>query len=248
MAHTGTPENDGFLHLTCLKIPVKEVLEKAHEYNVSLTNFLCAVMMYALQEMQKEDVPMQEMRKPIKVLIPVNLRALFKSSTLRNFAMYATPEILPMLGEYEFSEICDIIKNCMGAEITPKQMSMKIAANIKSEGVLAIRMTPLFIKNMVMKSIFRAVGEKKSCITMSNLGAVRIPDAMKPYVERMDFILGIQSSLPYNCGVLSFGDTLYVNFIRNIKESRLEYHFWQVLRSMGISVAVESNQNDQSDQ
>ena len=32
-----------------------------------------------------------------------------------------------------------------------------------------------------------------------------------------------------------------VNFIRNIRESELEYHFYKVLRSMGISVFVESN-------
>lgn len=237
----GTPENGGFLHLTCVTLPVKAALDKAHEYGVSLTNFLCAVMMQALQNLQAEKVPLQKKRKPIKVLIPVNLRALFPSKTLRNFAMYTTPELLPRLGEYSFEEICRVIHHCMGADITPKQMSMRIAANVSSERSVIVRVMPLFIKNFVMKAVFDLVGECKSCLSLSNLGNIKLPEPMLPYVKRFDFILGVQAAAPYNCGVLSFGDTLYINFIRNIKESELEYHFCRVLKEMGLPVSVQSN-------
>ena len=43
------------------------------------------------------------------------------------------------------------------------------------------------------------------------------------------------------CGVLSLGDTLYINIIRNIREPELEYHLHCVLRDMGIPVEVQSN-------
>ena len=170
----GTPETGGFLNVTCFELSTKEVLAKAHEYNVSLTTFLCATMMMAMQNLQKESVPNPRRRKPLKVLIPVNLRKLFPSRTLRNFALYTTPEILPQLGEYTFEEICQAIRHRMGLDITPKQMSMKIATNVNSEKIMAVRLMPLFIKNMVMKAVFDSVGEKKSCLTLSNLGAVRL--------------------------------------------------------------------------
>ena len=237
----GTPEPAGFMNLTCFEIPVKEVIAQAHDHGVTLTAYLCAVMMQAIQNLQKEKHPNPKRRKPIKVLIPVNLRNLFESRSLRNFAMYTTPEILPRLGEYSFEEICRIVHNHMGLDITPKQMSMKIATNVNSERMMAVKIMPLFIKNIVMKMIFDTVGERKSCLSLSNLGAVRLPPIMAPYVERMDFILGVQASAPYNCGVLSWGDTLYVNFIRNIRESDLERHFHAVLRDFGISVKVQSN-------
>lgn len=237
----GTPTQAGFLNLTCLKIPVSEVISKAHEYGVSLTCFLTAVMMTAIANVQSERVPNISKRKPVKVLIPVNLRNLYKSRTLRNFAMYTTPEILPVLGDYSFSEICDVINSKMKMDITPKQMSMKIATNVNSEKLMAVRIMPLFIKNIVMKAVFDSVGERKSSLSLSNLGAVKLPEIMIPYVERFDFILGVQATAPYNCGVISFGDTLYVNFIRNIKESPLEYHFFKVLQSMEIHVTAESN-------
>jgi hypothetical protein len=70
---------------------------------------------------------------------------------------------------------------------------------------------------------------------------VKLPEAMKPYVERLDFILGVQASAPSNVGVLSYGDSLYINMIRNIQESSLELHFYRVLRDMGLSVEVQSN-------
>ena len=238
---SGTPEPGGFLNLTCFHLSVDQVLKKAHEYDISLTCFLCAVMMQAIQNLQKETVLNQKHRKPIKVLIPVNLRKLFPSKSLRNFAMYTTPEIDPRLGEYSFEEICRAVRHRMGLEVNAKHMSTMIAANVTSERIFAVKIMPLFIKNLVMKAVFNAVGERKSCLSLSNLGAVTMPDEMMPYVERMDFILGIQATAPYNCGVLSLGDTLYINFIRNIKEPELEYHFHCVLRDMGLQAQVESN-------
>ncbi len=238
---SGTLEAGGFKHLTCFTMPVKDVLAKAHEYDVSLTCFLSAVMLQALQNMQKEMVPNPRRRKPLRLIIPVNLRNIFPSQSLRNFAYYTTAEIIPRLGEYSFPEICQAVHHRMGLEINAKQMSMKIATNVNSEKMLIVRIMPLFIKNMVMKAVFRSVGEKKSCLGLSNLGAVKLPDAMMPYVERMDFILGVQATAPHNCGVLSFKDTLYINFIRDTKESDLEYHFFRVLRDMGLQVQVESN-------
>ena len=145
------------------------------------------------------------------------------------------------LGQYTFEEICRAVKHKMGLEIEPKIMSSKIATNVGSEKLMAVRVMPLFIKNFVMKMVFNSVGEKKNCLSLSNLGAVDLPEAMKPFVSRMDFILGVQATAPHNCGVLSYGDTLYINMIRNIREPELENHFYRVLRDLGLSVQAESN-------
>jgi hypothetical protein len=177
----------------------------------------------------------------VKLLIPVNLRNLFPSQTLRNFAMYTIPELDPRLGEYTFREICDIVRHKMGLENTPKHMSTIIATNVGDEQNPFVRLIPLPIKNAVMKIIFDTVGERKSCLSLSNLGKIQIPQVMEGYIERFDFILGVQAVAPYNCGVLSYEDTVYVNFIRNICEPALERHFHRILRDMGLPVTVESN-------
>ncbi|MBP3402188.1 MAG: hypothetical protein J6K85_03915 [Clostridia bacterium] len=237
------PTGDGFNSLTCFLLPVKETRELAHKYGVTLTVFLGAVTMQALLRLQEEHVPNVKKRKRIKLLIPINLRSLFPSKTLRNFAMYTIPELDPRLGEYTFEEICKIIHHKMGSEFTAKYMSTVIATNVNDERNPLVRLIPLPLKNLVMKAVFDSVGEIKSCLSLSNLGLVKMPDIMRQYVERVDFILGVQAAAPYNCGVASFGDTIYVNFIRNIPEPELERHFFAVLHEMGLPVTVESNQN-----
>lgn len=237
----GEDEPAGFLNLTCFTVPVEKIKEKSKEKNVTVTQYLCAVMMMALQNLQKERVKNILKRKPIKVLIPVNLRKLFNSNTLRNFVLYTTPEIETKLGQYSFDEILKVIVCKMGQDITEKQMVKKITTNVESEEMLAVKLLPLFIKNIVMKAVFDAVGERTACLSLSNLGKIQVPENMQKYIERFDFILGVQASAPYNCGVLAYNDTIYINFIRNLKQPYLEMAFHQVLMELGIQATVESN-------
>lgn len=237
----GTPEPDGFLNVTCFQLPVAQVLEQAHHYCVSMTTFLSAALMQAILNLQAQQIPNRRYRKYVRLLIPVNLRRLFPSKSMRNFALYTTPEVDPKLGDYSFEELCQIIQHRIALDVTPKQMSARIATNVKSEQVFLLKITPLFIKNLVMKAVFLAVGERKSCLCLSNLGQVTLPREMEAYVERLDFILSSQAMSPHNCGVLSYKDTLYVNFTRNIVEPNLEREFFLVLREMGLPVEVQSN-------
>ena len=240
----GEQYRDGFLTLTCFQLPVKEVLEVAHKHNATLTVFIGAVIMKALANLQFEKNPNVRRQKLIKLLIPVNLRQLFPSKTLRNFVMYTIPEFDPRLGEYSLDEICNIIKYKMGAEFTAKHMSSVIATNVNDEQNPFLRIVPLPIKNIIMKAIFNNVGEKKYCLTLSNIGQVKVPDIMANYIKRFDFVLGVKATTPYNCGMLSYGDTVYINFIRNIKEAELERHFFAILQELGVSTMVETNRNE----
>lgn len=240
---SGTAERDGFNHVTCFQLPVDRTLAEAKKRGVTMTVLLCAVMMRAILDLQARRVPRLSRRKAVKVLIPVNLRPMFGSGSLRNFVLYTTPELDPRQGTFDFDEICRLVHHHMGSEITEKKMRSLITTNVSSEIHPVIRAVPLFLKNPIMKAVFQAVGERKSCLSLSNLGAVKLPEAMVPYVKRMDFILGVQNSAPCNCGVISLGNTVYVNFIRNIREPELEYHFFRVLQELGIPATVESNSN-----
>ena len=239
---TGTPEKDGFKDLVTLMIPAPVLKECAKAHGVTVTELLCAAMMQAICQLQAEKMPQRSRRKPVKVLLPVNLRNLFPSKTLRNFASYITPEVDPQMGDYTFDEICAAVHHRMGLENNPQTMRAKFAANVASEQSPLLRVMPLFIKNLAMKAVFDTVGECKSCLCLSNLGVVRLPEVMAPYVARMDFIIGVQAKAPHNCGVLTWNDTVYINCIRSIREPELELHFYRVLHQLGLPVKVESNQ------
>lgn len=240
----GTPERDGFLHITTGILDVNEALAAAKKRGVSMTTFLASALLVSIAEIQAEELPRRR-RKPVKVLIPVNLRKLFDSRTLRNFVLYITPGITPRMGDYTFEETLKSVHHQMGMELTDKQMGSRITANVRAEQSLLLKIMPLFVKNLAMKMAFNLVGEKKSCLSFSNLGAVTLPESMHPYVTRMDFVLGAQATRPNNCGVLSYGGKLYISFIRNIREPTLEHRFFTFLVKNGLHVTIESNQKEE---
>ena len=238
---SGTPEPDGYKDLVTMMIPADKLRDCAKGFGISVTELLCAAMMQAILDIQAKDVPRRAARKPVKVLLPVNLRTLFPSATLRNFASYITPEIDPRMGDCSFDELCQLVHHKMGMENNRRTMRAKFAANVASERSPVLRVMPLFIKNIAMKAVFDMVGECKSCLCLSNLGRVELPEVMTPYVTRMDFIIGVQARAPHNCGVITWNGTAYINCIRNIREPALELAFYRVLHRLGLPVKVESN-------
>ena len=238
----GVAERDGFCHATTFILRSEELVSYARSLGVTVTSVLAAVFTLAAIRLQERDIIHRRNHKEIKVLLPCDLRRLYGVDTLRNFIMYVTPAIDPRLGEYTVEEIAGIIHKKMALEITKKNMSAMISTNVRDEENIFNKIAPLFLKNVVMKLFFMLFGEKKSTLTLSNLGVVRLPSEMEPYIDRVDFILAPQSSGPYNAGVVSYRDTLYLNIIRNIVEPKLERELYSILRECGIHVKLESNE------
>ncbi len=242
----GERERDSFLNVTGFIFNTDELLSKARAEGVSITAYLSAALIMAAINLQKEDIVHARNRKPIKILVPFDLRRIYpeKAKTLRNFVLYITPGIDPRLGEYSHSEICKLFYHQMCIELNEKNIAAMVKTNVKDEENLVLKVMPLFIKNAAMKLVFNLVGERKSTLTFSNLGLVKLPEIMDSYVDRFDFVLSVQSNAPYNSGFISYKDKSYLSIIRNIKEPRLEMALYKVLRDLGIKVKAESNQRD----
>ena len=239
----GTPEVDGFLYVTTMMTDVTKVLEVARAKGITLTALICSVIIKAIYDIQNESTP-RSRQKPVIIQVPVNLRNLFKSKTLRNFSLYITPGIDPKLGEWTLDEICKTVYHRMAAEISAKEMSAGIASNVNSEQSLIIRILPLFLKNAVLKAAYNVIGEGRDCLALSNLGVVNVPEEMQQFITNMDFILGARPRHPYNCGMLTYNNTLYLNLARNIREPKLEKKIYEILRDLGIRIKVESNNSN----
>ena len=238
----GTPEPDGYLNITNFQMSADKILHLAHEKNVSVNTYLTAVLMKAILNLQLDLVQNPKKLKPVKVLVPINLRPIFDSKTLRNFALYTIPSLDPRLGDYSLDEIINIVHHNVGTYATKKNMSKMIQTNVADEQLLVLRLVPLFIKNIVMKMVFNSVGEKKSCLSFSNLGQIKLPEIMQNYIASIDFVLGTQAQAPYNCSAYTYRDTLNVTFSRDIRESRLETYFFRELQKLSVEVTVQSNQ------
>ena len=93
--------------------------------------------------------------------------------------------------------------------------------------------------------VYSVVSIGKSAFDRSDkLLEVTIEDGVeeiKKYANRFDFVLGVQSCAPYNCGLITYNGKAYLNIIRNIKEPLLEASLYEVLRELDIHVTAESN-------
>lgn len=239
---SGDLEPDGFIHLTTACVPLAAVTARAKAFGVSLTAYLTALLIDAACQLQQEDGTARRRRRPVKICVPVNLRRFFPSETLRNFSSYVNPGVETRLGTYTLEEIVQAVHHYMGTEATAKRLGAKFTANVSSERNAALRLAPLFLKNVAMKCAFLMVGDRKTTTILSNLGLVTLPDAMAAHVSRMEFVLGPLSRNPVACAALSYGDTLYLNLTSTLREPALERAFLTRLVRQGVPVRVESNQ------
>ena len=237
----GTPEPDGFLHLSCGLIESDALRERAKAAGVTVTEWLCAMLLWSILRVQAAEQPDRRRRRRVKVQIPVDLRRLYGGETMRNFVAVANIGVDPRLGDYELEELVQIVHHQLQLSVTPKNMAAIFTQNVRDERNPLLKAVPLPLKNLIMRLVFDRVGENVSCLSFSNLGQVELPEQMAPYVGRVEFVLGPQASSPYNASCSSWKGTTYFNIVRNSVEPKLEREFFPELVRRGLHVKLESN-------
>lgn len=110
----GPREQDGFLHLTVATVSSEALRTLAKAHGVTITAFLAAVMLQAIMELRP-----RRSHRWAKVTIPVDLRRLFESRTLRNFALTVNVGVDPRLGAYSLDELCSVVQGQLAMQVTP---------------------------------------------------------------------------------------------------------------------------------
>lgn len=236
----GTMEPARNLNITTGQIPLNKIIPLAKQQGVSLTEFLVAVYLLALNKVQLKEE--NKRLYPVKISVPVNLRKYYESESLRNFSMFVNPGIDPNYGEYTLEEVCQLVHHFLRYEMTEKHLNARLARNVQSERNPVVRALPLFAKNAAIRMIFRYIGESRFTSTLSNVGVITVPEEMKKHVERFDFVLGPSRYNRVNCTAASYEGTLALTFSRIIKEPVAEREFFTMLVKMGVPVKIESNQ------
>ncbi len=222
-------------------LSVKEVMEVAKKYNATITEYLNAVLLYAL--LKKQESEWHLTLRPVKIAMPVNLRRFFPSKTLRNFITMVYPSIDPRLGDYTFEEIVTQVHHYMRYYINEKFLRGDITTNASTQRNPFIRIVPLFLKDFVVRQFYTRVQDKNSSAGLTNMGALKVPEDMKPFIKRFDIYMGQPFSSRTNCAIVSFEDTLTINFASSIVESDVERFFFRKLIEDGIHVVIESNRD-----
>ena len=235
----GTKEAFHTLNVINGVLPVSEVKKVAASYQATITEYLNAVLLYAL--LQKQQNTFHIKLRPVKIAMPINLRQFFPSKTLRNFITMIYPSIDPRLGDYSFEEIVKHVHHYMHLYIEEKYLKGDMNTNAAAQRHPIARIAPLFIKDFVVRTFYSNVQDKNSSAGLTNMGVLKLPEDMVPYVERYDIYMGVPYSSRTNCAIISYQNTLTINFASCIVESDVERYFFRKLVEDGIPVTIESN-------
>lgn len=205
------------------------ILNAAHHYGVTATTLLTAVMIASVMEMQNRYQTEERRKKAVQVMVPVNLRKLFSSRTLRNFSLYALCCMEPQDENRSFEELLGSIGNQLTEQATKEYMEAAMAMNTRAERFPLYRAVPLSLKCMILRLAHRTFGECNSCISISNLGIISLPETMEIFIESIDFMLTPRIRSPYNCGIVSYHGKISINFSRLCGNPELEEVFFSKL-------------------
>lgn len=210
----------------------------AKKHDTTITAYLTALLIYSTYQTR---VAGEGSKTPIVAAVPVNLRKLFPSKTLRNF--FGVVNIGAVVSEYTTME--DLIGLChdmLKHKTSPLHLQNILCSNVARENNSLAKMVPLPIKKWLIRLGFQMLGERKTSLTISNLGRIRLPESMSKYVQQVETLVYPSPQNPINCGISSVGDRLTITFVRSITEADILQYFFSYLTSeAGLSVELYSN-------
>ena len=209
-------------------ISTDRLLAVSRKYGVSMTALLSTVMAQSVMEIQRYHHPSGKI-KPVRVMVPVDLRRMFPSKTLRNFILYALPTMEAEETALPLQDRLRSFREQMKQQIEHKRLASIMAYNVRAQKTWFFRLFPLVLKRMILRIGNRFFGEVNSSVTVTNLGNVTLPDEMAPYVSRIEVTLTPRLRSPYNCAVIAYSGALSINVSRFCPKPELETVFFRNL-------------------
>ena len=214
-------------------LPAAKIADLSREKGATVTEFLTAALLVALQEEHRTDFSKSK-RSVLKVTVPVDLRPIYGVSTLRNFSTYMNLGIDVAGGYMDFDSVLDAVRKQKGTALQKEFLEPKIAANVKLEENFVVRCIPLKIKRFIIDLICRMHGDKFCSYTLSNLGRILLPASMRPFITDIDFVLGRQRGNSGAASCVTYGDRLYLHLSRKIYRDDFERYFLRTLSDLGL--------------
>lgn len=220
----GTLSKDGY-EVSEGVVEAKDVLKRAKEIGVSFTAYVAGVLAYSIEKTCANKVP-------IAVMIPVNLRALYPSRTMRNFVTFVRIILAP--SEFKSIEAC--------AKETQRQLKIQtakdkldafISTTVKAQKNWILKIVPLFLKTAILR-LGRVFMRSRQTIIFSNLGNVVSPESMG--VDRYVLNMNVSKNNTQNLGAITTNGKTTLAFTRAIKEKTLPDEFFAELEKEGIAV------------
>ncbi len=221
------------------RMPMKQLLALAKESGASVTQYLTALLTHCIW--QTGDMA-QNTGNAINICIPVNMRRNYNSQTLRNFTLYFYVSTECSGKDKSFEEILEHVKTTFKSELNMDKLQQKLNANVAIEKNFALRISPLFLKNLAIKIACVILGDKLNTCALSNVGQIMLPSWMTQVVKSFDCNTGVGNVATHSVALNTYNDTTTISFTRSVYETDIERLFFSYMADRGIDIEIQSNQ------
>ncbi len=221
---SGTLLKDGYQKSMGIALS-ESIMKKAKEMGASFTAYVTGVVAYTIEKISKS-------KKPVVIMVPVNLRKIYPSVTMRNFVTFVRIIIKPNSCK-TLAEFVDEAKKQLHEKSAKDKMDAFISTTVRAQKNVIFKSLPLFVKAFFIK-LGRLFMRSRQTIIYSNLGLVKLPSQMG--VERFEFVTNVSKNNSQNLGSITVGDKTCFLFTRAIAETVLPDTFFETLREQGVEV------------
>lgn len=214
-------------------ISLKAMLEAAHNYDTTLTALLVSLFLCAINK----NAEISKKKRPIVLMVPVNLRRFFRSESARNF-------FCTINAGYNFERnpdnLTDVIKSVdeyFKKQLTAENLAVRMNRFTKIERNAFVRITPLWFKDIVL-NIAGGITSRETTGSISNIGKIAMPDGFEKYIRLFDMFVSTEKIQMCVC---SYNDNLVLSFSSAFKGTDIQKDFFRSIVDMGIDVSVVSN-------
>ena len=221
---------------TCDAAELKAV---ARRYGCSITAYLGGLALWSIVTASPDPKPKEDPA----VMIPINLRKVFPSETLKNFTSLIRCVVDRKTTPLTLEAYCAAVEAELrrGAGDT-EELRAKLSLSALMGAKWYMKILPLFVKTAITKLGKLFSFKTKQTLILSNLGVIDLPESHREPIEKMTFNVNLSRKVPKNIGVVTVGGRTTVTFTRMICDTEVETAFFRRLREDGVgSLTVESN-------
>ena len=218
------------LQINEASMSVKELLGIAREKKVSMSVLLTAAFICAIHE---ELSRMQE-KKPVILMVPVNLRKIFPSDSMLNFFGYIEPGYQFGGGKDSFEDVLEAVKLYFQENLSKEHMAGRMNELIAIEKHKILKWAPLELKNRCIRAGAK-MAEQEVTAVLSNMSVVKMPENYAQYIEKFGVYTSTNRTELCIC---SFQDTLSLGFTSRYDSTNIQRNFYRILKELGASVKV----------
>ncbi len=210
-------------------IETKAALAKAKEYGVSISVFLSAVLLCAIHE----EMHVRQTKKPVVLMLPVNLRNFFPSKSMLNFFGFIEPGYhFGVEEDHTLEAVIRSVKRYFDEELTKEKMEGRMNEYTRLEKHPLLRLTPLEVKNLGIQLVFTKTVRDMTAI-FSNMSVVKMPPEYETYIHQFGVLTSTHKVELCMC---SFQNRMVLNFTSYFESQNVQRNFFRILKDCGLAI------------